>query len=51
MRDLIDFTIQCMNELDRIGIPYGNVIDVTINTGSLSISMWFFWTRKTMLTG
>ena len=32
MRDLIDFTIQCMNELDRIGIPYGNVIDVTINT-------------------
>lgn len=32
MRDLIDFTIQCMNELDRIGIPYGNVIDVTIKT-------------------
>lgn len=30
MRDLIDFTIQCMNELERIGIPYGNVIDVTI---------------------
>lgn len=32
MRDLIDFTIQCMNELDKIGVPYGNVIDVTINT-------------------
>ena len=32
MRDLTDFALQCMDELDSIGIEYGNIIDFTVNT-------------------
>ena len=32
MRDLQSYVINCMEKLDHIGIEYGNVIDVEINT-------------------
>lgn len=32
MRDLQKYAIECMEELDNIGIEYGNVIDITVNT-------------------
>ena len=32
MRDLTEKTIECMDMLDKIGIKYGNLLDVTPNT-------------------
>ena len=32
MRDLTAYAIECMNELDNIGIEYGNIIEFTVNT-------------------
>ena len=32
MRNLDEYAIQCMEELDAIGIEYGNIIEVKINT-------------------
>lgn len=32
MRDLTAYAIECMTELDNIGIEYGNIIEFTVNT-------------------
>jgi len=32
MRNLDEYAIQCMEELDAIGIEYGNIIEVKVNT-------------------
>ena len=32
MRDLTTYALECMEELDSIGIEYGNIIDFTVNT-------------------
>ena len=32
MRNVVDYAIDCMDKLDRIGIPYGNIVEVTVNT-------------------
>lgn len=32
MRNLMIFAIECMDELDSIGIPYGKVLDFSVNT-------------------
>ena len=31
MRDLTEYALKCMEELDSIGIEYGNVIDINVN--------------------
>ena len=30
MRNVVDYAIDCMDKLDRIGIPYGNIVEVTV---------------------
>ena len=32
MRDLATYALNCMEKLDAIGIEYGNILDVTVNT-------------------
>ena len=32
MRNLDEYTIRCMEELDAVGIEYGNIIGVKVNT-------------------
>lgn len=32
MRNLEEYAIQCMEELDAIGIEYGNIIEIKANT-------------------
>lgn len=32
MRNVVDYAIECMDKLDRIGVPYGNIIDITVNS-------------------
>lgn len=32
MRNLDEYAIQCMEELDAIGIEYGNIVEVKVNT-------------------
>lgn len=63
MRNLMIFAIECMDELDSIGIPYGKVLDFSVNTRAKkrwggnakrfsvvlqSTSMFFFLTSRTM---
>lgn len=36
MRDLELITLACMEKLDKLGIPYGNILEVTINTRAKS---------------
>ena len=36
MRDLIAVTLECMEMLDDIGIKYGNIDDVVVNTRARS---------------
>lgn len=36
MRDIQEYAIRCMDMLDRIGIQYGNIQEVTVNTRAKS---------------
>ena len=32
MRDLMAYAVECMTELDKIGIQYGNITEFIVNT-------------------